>query len=127
MSEDEPSNPRLRWLLGTAGVLTVAVLVVWWPGCREYPPVSSREALVLMKLLYTACNTRDVARLTKAEQGVEALTRAGKMTPGERAGFDHILGLAKSGDWAAAERAALKFAEDQVGQGRANAGAHAHP
>jgi hypothetical protein len=62
-------------MLGAAGVLLVALAVVWWPGCRQYPAASSEESLSLVKLLYTACNTRDAARLAKVEQGVEKLSR----------------------------------------------------
>ena len=68
--EDAPGNSRPRWLLGVAGVMAAACAVVWWPGCRQYPAVSSRESLQMMKLLYTACNTKDPTRLEKVEQGL---------------------------------------------------------
>lgn len=114
-------------LWGVLTALAVAAVVVWWPGCRQYPPVTSKESLGLMKLLYAACNTRDEARLGKVEQGVEKLTRDGKMTPGERAGFAHVIGKARAGDWAAAEDAAFKFAQDQVGVGHPDPDPHDHP
>ncbi len=115
--DDEPGRSRLRWLLGAAAVLAVPLAVVWWPGCREYPPVSSKESLYLMKLLYSACNTRDEKRLAEVEAGVEKLTREGTMSAEERAAFDKIIGMARSGRWADAQEAALKFAQDQVGRG----------
>jgi len=97
--------------------LAIPLLIIWWPGCREYPAVTSKESLGLMKLLYAACNTKDPARLAKVEQGVEKLSREGKMTPAEKQGFDKIIGMAKAGEWERAEKAAFKFAQDQVGQG----------
>lgn len=73
--------------------------------------------MYLMKLLYTACNTKDPARLAKVEQGVEKATRSGKLSPPEQEAFAKILGMAKKGDWQDAEKAAFKFAQDQVGRG----------
>jgi hypothetical protein len=98
-------------------VLAIPLAIIWWPGCRQYPAVSSEESLFLMKLLYTACNTKDPARLAKVEQGVEKLSREGKMTPAEKEGFNKIIGMAKEGRWQDAEKAAFKFAQDQVGVG----------
>ncbi|MBX9627632.1 MAG: hypothetical protein K2X82_27775 [Gemmataceae bacterium] len=107
-------------------MLLIPLLVVWWPGCRQYPAVSSRESLSLMQLLYTACNTRDEKRLADAEKGVEKLTREGKMTAEERAGFDRIIGMARAGKWEDAEQAAFKFTQDQVGQGDDTPDDHDH-
>jgi hypothetical protein len=100
-----------------AGLLAIPLLIDWWPGCRQYPAVSSEEGLYLMKLLYTACNTKDTARLTKVEQGVEKASREGKLSPPEQEAFAKIVGMAKKGEWQDVERAAFKFAQDQVGQG----------
>lgn len=116
--DPEAADPRrLRRLLGLAGVLAIPFVVLWWPGCRQYPAVTSAESLYFMKLLYTACNTKDPARLAKVEQGVAAARSAGKLTPAEQEAFARIVGLAKEGRWEDAERAAFKFAQDQVGQG----------
>jgi hypothetical protein len=115
--EDAGGGSRLRWLLGVLAVLAIGLVVVWWPGCRQYPAVTSKESLQLMKLLYAACNTRDTARLARVEQGVEGLARAGHLTAPEQEAFGKIIGLAKAGDWAGAEKASFKFAQDQVGQG----------
>ncbi|MCE9532003.1 MAG: hypothetical protein K8T89_12890 [Planctomycetes bacterium] len=116
--DDAPDRRRLYRMLGLAGLLAVPLVIIWWPGCRQYPPVSSRESLSLMKLLYAACNTRDEKRLANVENGVENLTREGKMTPEERAGFERIIKMARAGKWEDAEKAAFKFAQDQVGQGK---------
>jgi hypothetical protein len=115
--EDGPAPARGRWLCGLAGVLAIPAAVIWWPGCREYPAVTSREGMYHMQLLYTAANTRDPARLERVERGVEKLSQEGKLTPAEREAFGSIIGQARAGDWAAAEAAAFKFAQDQVGRG----------
>ena len=39
------------------------------------------------------------------------------MSPAEQEAFAKIIGMAKAGDWERAEKAAFKFAQDQVGQG----------
>ena len=119
---EDSGGSRRRWLVGAMVVLAIPLVVVWWPGCRQYPPVSSKESLELMKLLYSACNTRDEKRLAVVETGVEKLTVEGKIAPAERQGFDKIIAMAKSGKWEKAEEAAFKFALDQVGVGQPNGG-----
>jgi hypothetical protein len=124
---EEDGNPnRLRWLLLGLGGSAVVLLVIWWPGCRQYPAVTSRESLGLMKLLYSACNTKDTERLAKVEQGVEKAINQGKMSPQEQQAFARIIGMARTGDWPSAERAAFKFAQDQVGVGHAAPKGHDH-
>ena len=126
-NDDELDRRRLWRLLGTAGFLALPLAVIWWPGCRQYPPVTSRDSLVLMKLLYTACNTKDPTRLSKAEQGVMEATRTGKLSMPEQEAFTKIIGIARAGEWEKAERAAFQFAQDQIGQGTAEThDAHAH-
>jgi hypothetical protein len=129
-SHDEPSDRRrLRLLLGLAAVLAIAMAIVWWPRFRQYPAVTSRESLQLMKLLYAACNTRDQARLARVEAGLQRLTEEGKITPAETESFRSIIALTKMGDWKAAQQASLRFAEDQVGVGHPaepDDGAHDH-
>lgn len=116
-NDDEPNRSRLRWLSGAAVLLSVPLLIVWWPGCRQYPPVTSRESLTLVRLLNTACNTKDPQRLADAERRLADLDRQGKMSPEEKAGFEKIVGMAKAGKWEDAEAAAFKMAQDQVGVG----------
>ena len=120
-SDDDDDRPRsnARWLVGALAVLLVPLAVVWWPGCRQYPPVTSKESLGAMKLLYSACNTRDPARLDRVERTVQGLARDGKVTPAERESFERIVATARAGDWEKAEDAAFKFAQDQVGAGSA--------
>jgi len=116
---ETPNRRRLWQMIGATGILLIPLLVIWWPGCRQYPAVTSKESLGLMKLLYAACNTKDPARLARAEQGMEKTTREGKMSPAEQEAFAKIIGMAKAGEWERAEKAAFKFAQDQVGQGSA--------
>lgn len=126
--DDKPGRSRLRRLLLVMALLAVPLAVVWWPGCRQYPPVSSKESLKLMKLLYAACNTRDEKRLAEVERRLSELEREGKVTPQEKAGYDRIIGTARAGNWEKAEAAAFKFAQDQVGVGHPSSdGEHDHP
>lgn len=108
----------MRKLIGIAAVCALAVFFVWFPGCRQYPPVSSKESLDLIKLVYTACNTKSAKRLDVAQKRIDAASRDGKLSPEEEAGFRKILGIAAAGDWRSAEAAAYRFAQDQLGQGK---------
>lgn len=109
-------RPR-SWLWGLLGVLTLAAVVVWWPGCRKYPPVTSPEALSLVRRLYTACNTRQEGRLAAVEVEVDRLTQQGILTPREEEAFRYIVGLAREGKWERAERECFRLAEDQLRPG----------
>lgn len=121
MSDRVISNHRARrsLLIGMASVLIMASIVVWWPGCRRYPPVSSAESLANMKLLYSACNMKSIKTVEDVERRVETLHSAGRMTLEELIGFQKIIALAKSGQWQKAEDEAFRFAQDQVGVGEA--------
>lgn len=116
--DDVRAQARLKWLL-IAGAVAVGLIiaVAIWSGRPEYPAVTSEESLGLMKLLYAACNTKDPIRLAKVEEGVDKSSRDGKLSPGEQEAFSKIIGMAKGGDWERAEKAAFKFAQDQIGQG----------
>lgn len=125
-TNDESNRTRLRWLIGSALLLAIPLAIIWWPGCRQYPPVTSRESLKLLQLLNTACNTQDTQRLAEAERRFAELERKGKLSAGEKAGYEKIVGLARSGKWAAAEAAAFKMAQDQVGVGHPDPEDHDH-
>ena len=92
-----PNRRRLWQMIGATGILLIPLLVIWWPGCRQYPAVTSKDSLGLIKLLYAACNTKDPARLARVEQGMEMTTREGKMSPAEQEAFAKIIGMAKAG------------------------------
>ena len=92
----------------------LALLAVAALGCREYPTVSSRQSLELIKQLYTACNTRNSARLEACRQKVEHLAKEGSVTPSEEKAFKRILELAGQGDWDTAQSESLQYARDQV-------------
>lgn len=83
-------------------------------GCREYPPVSTEESQDMIKLVYTAANTRDEARLAACEIRLKQLIEEKKMGEKESAAFQNIINQAKKGDWQTAQDAALQFAKDQV-------------
>jgi hypothetical protein len=107
---------------GLLALSAAAVALGLWLNRRQYPPVTSREALHALQLLNTACNTRDGKRLADAERRLADLDRQGKLSPGEKVGFEAIVGLAKAGRWAEAEAAAFRMAQDQVGVGHPAAG-----
>lgn len=117
MRSDDDEAPRSRVSGWLATGLVLLLGVVWWPGCREYPPVTSPESLNLMKLLYAACNTRDPARLARVEEKLALLIRSNRVTESERTAFEQLVARARAGDWETAEKGAFRFAQDQVGQG----------
>ena len=121
-----PGNRRQLWLVAAAVVLAIPLLIVWWPAWRQYPPVTSPESLQAMKLLYTACNTKDPVRLKQVEKQVQKLDQEKKLAPAEQAAYAKILALANAGEWESAQKAAFKFAQDQVGVGHAAPKGHSH-
>lgn len=118
MTSNSDGN-RIFALSGLAGLLGIVALVVWWPGCRQYPAVTSPEGLQLIKLVYAACNTQEPARLQMAEERLAKGIQSGQISPREEQAFRTIIDLAKRQEWKQAEAAAFKFAQDQVGQGAA--------
>lgn len=105
---------RLRWLILAATFLAVAMLIVWWPGCRRHPKVTSPEALQILRQLYTACNTRDDSRLMAVEKRVETAIQAGQLSSDEQKSIRSIIARARRGDWSGAEKESFRFAQDQV-------------
>jgi len=99
------------------GILTAAMVAVWWPGCRKYPPVTSPEALSLIKQLYTACNTRHEGRLAAVEAELHRLAHQGILGRREEEAFRSIVELARAGQWERAERESLRLAQDQLRRG----------
>lgn len=97
-----------------AGAILVVLGLCLAPGCREYPPVSTEESQDMIKLVYTAANTRDEARLAACEIRLKQLIEEKKMGEKESAAFQKIIDQAKKGDWQAAQDDALQFARDQV-------------
>ncbi|MFO0885356.1 MAG: hypothetical protein U0894_14405 [Pirellulales bacterium] len=97
-----------------AGAILVVLGLCLATGCREYPPVSTEESQDMIKLVYTAANTRDEARLAACEIRLKQLIEEKKMGEKESAAFQKIIDQAKKGDWQAAQDDALQFARDQV-------------
>jgi hypothetical protein len=81
-------------------LLTIPMVVIWWPGCHKYPVATSVASYGLMEALYTACNTRNSEWLAKVEKKVEQAAHQGKLSTSEQDSFRQIIGLAKAGDWA---------------------------
>lgn len=97
------------------GLAVLIVFLAFCFGCRTYPQVTSLEGMQIIKRLVVACNARDPERLSRLEQDLKAFEESGKITSNERKTFDSIVTMARNGDWALAEKAALKLADDQVG------------
>jgi len=113
-NDNDDTNPRRYWVIALLVVLAIASAYVWWPRWKVYPEVSSRESLQLMKLLYSACNTKDTTRLNKVETDLKKLIAQGKVSEVEQTAYIKIITMAKEGNWKEAEAASFRFAEDQV-------------
>jgi hypothetical protein len=118
MSDDatESAGPPWKWL-GLLAMLLVPLAVMYWPGCRQYPPASSAEALRLSKLVYAAANTKDPKRLDQAAARIEKAAAAGELSATEAEAFRAMVADMRAGRWSAAEQASFRYAEDQIGQG----------
>lgn len=98
------------------GILALMLLVVgvrWWLNRKIYPPVTSGTSLVLIKQLYTACNTKNLQLLDKFEQRLAREQQAGQVTAEEASHFQEISSRARTGEWEAASQSAFRFARDQ--------------
>lgn len=110
-SENRSAN---RAILG--GILALLLLTVgmrWWLNRKIYPPVSSGTSLVLIKQLYTACNTKNMTLLEKFEQRLAREQQQGQVSPEEADHFREISSLAREGEWETASKNAFRFARDQ--------------
>ncbi len=88
--------------------------VVYWPGCRQYPEATNPQTPRLIKLLYTACNTKSEPRLTEFEQQFNAVRQTSALSPAEEQAFTAIIDLARQGNWGQAQDQCYAFARDQV-------------
>lgn len=123
-SDRESTGALIKW--GTLAALAIALVVLWRPGCKYYPPITSPEGMNLVKLLYAACNARDLERLTMAEEKFNQLNQQEKLTSREKAAFESIISLAREKKWEQAEKASFRFAEDQLGRGHPAPSQHDH-
>ncbi len=92
---------KRRWFGGVSAVLFFVALLM---GCREYPTVTSAESQDLIKLVYTASNTRSAERLAVCEERLAKLDSEGKIGPKEKAAFEKILQHARDGKWEEAQK-----------------------
>jgi hypothetical protein len=103
-------HPRGTILLA----LGILVAIVWWPNWRTYPVVRSAEGQKLIKMLYTACNTKNYARLDEFERRLAQASEQRQVTPSEEAAFRKVVAMARRGEWDAATQASFQFAKDQA-------------
>lgn len=97
-----------------AGSATILVVCLTLSGCGRHPKATTRESLDLIKQVYTACNTKNIDRLTACEKRFAELRESGKLSDNEAASFQKAIGLAKDSKWQQAQDLALRFAQDQV-------------
>jgi hypothetical protein len=112
-SEAEHRSSNRVMLGGILALLLLAAGVRWWLNRKVYPPVSSGTSLVLIKQLYTACNTKNLALLDKFEQRLSREQQQGQVSPAEANHFQEISSQARAGEWEAASKSAYRFARDQ--------------
>ncbi len=108
------TSPTLRLGFGLMVILTVCLTVLYWPGCRQYPEATNPQTPRLIKLLYTACNTKSEPRLTEFEQQFNAVRQTSALSPAEEQAFTAIIDLARQGNWGQAQDQCYAFARDQV-------------
>jgi len=97
----------------TNAVLGILVLLLL-AGCNAQPRATTAASMELIKQVYTACNTRNMERVEKADAKLKTLVDQQLISEGERVEFESILSQARAGQWAEAQRRALSFAEAQV-------------
>jgi hypothetical protein len=93
--------------------LLAVVAVKWWLSRPVYPPVSSGTSLLLIKQLYTACNTKNAKLLDKFEARLQREHASQQITDEELTHFREIASVARAGDWEASMKQAYRFAQDQ--------------
>lgn len=111
-------NRRFTILATVAMALALVAAVVWWPGCRQYPPLQSQESLRVLELLNSACNTKNSSLLAEAESRLAKIEASGNLGAAEKKVFESIINLGKAGEWKRAEAKALSMASDQVNRQR---------
>lgn len=110
-SVDRPQP--LYWYGGILLALLAVIAVKWWMARPVYPPVSSGTSLLLIKQLYTACNTKNAKLLDKFEARLQREHQSQQITDVELAHFREIASVARAGDWEGSMKQAYRFAQDQ--------------
>ncbi len=104
------SKPWPGFINAVLGVLVMLMLV----GCNTQPQATTAESMELIKQVYTACNTKNMERLEKAEAKLKTLVDQQVISEDERVEFESIIAQARAGQWEEAQSRALSFAEAQV-------------
>ncbi len=95
-------------------LIAILACIFIFPGCRSQPRATSAESMDLIKQVYTACNTKNIERLDRAEAMLKTLIDQQLISGAEQVEFESILTQAREGKWDVAQRRALAFAEAQV-------------
>lgn len=91
-------------------VLAVAALIWVWMPRATYPKVGSHESDRVLRMLGTACGSRNSERLQNVKDEMAKL----QLPDAELKAFQQIIDLADQGRWPEAHRATLQMAEDQI-------------
>ncbi|TWU00286.1 hypothetical protein Pla108_12350 [Botrimarina colliarenosi] len=98
--------------LGGVLAIVVALLVVAGCGYGEVSP----KAYQFAKTLYGLCNRQTSEAIDPVAVQIGAAREAEEITQREADWLDAILNDARAGDWSAAQAAARRMMEDQVGR-----------
>jgi hypothetical protein len=104
----------LRILVGPIFSAFSLCVIFLLAGCNQQPEVNSREAMDLIKQVYTACNTKNAQRLSESQKQFDQLLESKLLSPAEESAFRKIFQLAQDDQWEAAQDQALSFAQAQV-------------
>lgn len=82
-------------------------------GCGPRAPAVAPANYRYSAALWTATNTKNPDRLSRAKNAIEKDHQAGLIGPDEHAWYAEIVTLAEAGQWERAQRKAIAFRRDQ--------------
>lgn len=88
-----------------------------WLGCGR-PPAVEQNNLPLISSLRTALSARNTEWLKGVERAVAERRESNLMSEDSAEHFNHLIQLARDGDWEASEHACLAFEKAQMNRNR---------
>jgi hypothetical protein len=122
ISNTESTHPKTRpidshgpW---RGAVCCIMLLATWaWLGCGR-PPAVEQNNLPLISSLRTALSARNTEWLKGVERAVAERRDSNLMSEDSAQHFNHLIQLARDGDWEASEHACLAFEKAQMNRNR---------